>query len=155
MTSVLKTGTGAARKLEYGVFAANSQFSTICSLFDRDSNCHILFQSPIKAEKGLFSSSSPACCGRILIFLLNNNTNDETHSQCSGVNICGDGFNMLQWRKCLPFCIKHYQWIILNENLCILFQILLKFVPQSPTYYKSALVQVRVWPHTGLCHYVN
>ena len=41
------------------------------------------------------------------------------------------------------------EWIFLNENVRILIQISLKFVPKSPIDNKPALVQVMAWRQTG------
>ena len=38
---------------------------------------------------------------------------------------------------------------IFNESVWISITISLKFVPQGPIDYKSALVQVMAWPRTG------
>ena len=39
--------------------------------------------------------------------------------------------------------------ICMNENLCILFQIPLNFIPKGPIDNKLAMVQVTVWRRTG------
>ena len=42
-----------------------------------------------------------------------------------------------------------FKRIFLNENVSILIQISLKFVPECPIDNKSALVQVMAWRRTG------
>ena len=42
-----------------------------------------------------------------------------------------------------------FKCIFLNENVSILIQISLKFVPECPIDNKSALVQVMAWRRTG------
>ena len=37
----------------------------------------------------------------------------------------------------------------MNEKICILIQISLKFVPKGPIHYKPALVQIMAWCQTG------
>ena len=42
-----------------------------------------------------------------------------------------------------------FKCIFLNENICILIKISLKFVPRGPFDIKSALVHVMAWHQTG------
>ena len=42
-----------------------------------------------------------------------------------------------------------FKCIFMNENFCILIQILLNFVPKGPIDSKSALVQAMAWCRTG------
>ena len=44
---------------------------------------------------------------------------------------------------------QHIRCIFMNENLCILIIISLKFVPKGPIDNKPALVQVMAWRQTG------
>ena len=42
-----------------------------------------------------------------------------------------------------------FKWIFLNENVRIMIQSSLRFVPKSPIDNKPALVQVMAWRQTG------
>ena len=42
------------------------------------------------------------------------------------------------------------KYIFMNENLCILIPISLKFVPKRPVDSKSLLVQLMAWHRTGI-----
>ena len=52
--------------------------------------------------------------------------------------------------KWLPTCRRqHFKCIFLNENVCILIKISLKFVPKGPINNIPALVQIIVWCWPG------
>ena len=53
------------------------------------------------------------------------------------------------WANGQHFTEDMFKHIFLNENLCILIKISLKFVPKGPIDNKSALVQVMAWRRTG------
>ena len=51
--------------------------------------------------------------------------------------------------KWLPFPDDILKWIFLNENVWILIEISLKFVPRGPIYNIPALVQIMAWHWPG------
>ena len=61
-----------------------------------------------------------------------------------------DGLTHIEARAIwLPFCRRHCKCIFLDEDLRILIQISLKFVPRGPINNTPALVQIMAWCHSG------
>ena len=70
--------------------------------------------------------------------------NSSTHGGC------GNNFNTLRPRQDgLHFPDDIFKWIFLNENVWILINISLKFVPRGPINNIPALVQVMAWRRPG------
>ena len=56
------------------------------------------------------------------------------------------------WTKCQFFADKILQFIFLDENYCILIEILLKFVPMSPHGLTLNRRQAITWTKTNVDH---
>ena len=55
----------------------------------------------------------------------------------------------LPWTKWPPFCKRYLKFISMNEEICILIEMSLSFVPKNPIDNKSELVQVMACRQTG------
>ena len=67
-------------------------------------------------------------------------------------SVCYDGtplFNTLRLRKSGRHFPDVLKWIFLNENVWILIEISLKFVPRGPINNMPALVQIMAWRQPG------
>ena len=70
---------------------------------------------------------------------------DTVSGTCnSGSHPC----NYQRWRYILKY-------ILMNQNVCILIQISLKFLPMYPIHNKSALTQVKAWCRQATSLYLN
>ena len=47
--------------------------------------------------------------------------------------------------KYMPFCRRHYQCIVVNENVLILIEMSMKFISEDSINNIPALVQLMVW----------
>ena len=59
------------------------------------------------------------------------------------------GLLIALWTTWSPCCGRHFRCISVNENVCMLIQIPLKFVPKGPINNNAALVQAMAWRRRG------